>query len=101
MRLRLAATGHAAMRDDYTPSLARVSQVIGQLTNAAICVSVNALRGQLTVTQYSSFYPMTEKNPAILCLQMRFMCWDMDIEHRNNIHLTDADYFSRLGSDLC
>ena len=41
------------------------------------------------------------KNPAILRLQMRFMCWDMDIEHRNDIHLTDADYFSRLGSDLC
>ena len=41
------------------------------------------------------------KNPAILRLQMRFMCWDMDIEHRNDIHLTNADYFSRLGSDLC
>ena len=41
------------------------------------------------------------KNPAILRLQMRFMCWDMDIEHRNDIHLTDADYFSRLGSNLC
>jgi hypothetical protein len=32
---------------------------------------------------------------------MRFMCWDVDIEHCNDIHLTDADYFSRLGSDLC
>ena len=32
---------------------------------------------------------------------MRFMCWDMDIEHRNDIHLTNANYFSRLGSDLC
>ena len=31
---------------------------------------------------------------------MRFMCWDMDIDHRNDIHLTDANYFSRLGSDL-
>ena len=41
------------------------------------------------------------KNPAILRLQMRFMCWDVDIEHRNDIHLTDADYFSHLGSDLC
>ncbi len=25
------------------------------------------------------------RNPSILCLQMRFMCWDMDIEHRNDI----------------
>ena len=32
---------------------------------------------------------------------MRFMCWDMDIEHRNDHWLTDADYFSRLGADLC
>jgi hypothetical protein len=32
---------------------------------------------------------------------MRFMCWDMDIEHRNNIFLSDADYWSRLGVDLC
>jgi hypothetical protein len=41
------------------------------------------------------------RNSAILHLQMRFMCWDMDIEHRNNIHLTDADYWSRLGADIC
>jgi hypothetical protein len=41
------------------------------------------------------------KNPAILHLQMRFMCWGMDIKHRNNIHLANANYFSRLGSDLC
>ena len=41
------------------------------------------------------------KNAAILRLQMRFMCWDMIIEHRNDVCLTDADYFSRLGADLC
>jgi len=41
------------------------------------------------------------RNPAILRLQMRFMCWDMVIEHRNDTWLTDADYFSRLGADLC
>ena len=41
------------------------------------------------------------RNSAILRLQMRFMCWDMDIEHRNDHWLTDADYFSRLGADLC
>jgi hypothetical protein len=32
---------------------------------------------------------------------MQFMCWDMDIEHRNDHHLVDADYWSRLGADLC
>ena len=40
-------------------------------------------------------------NPAILRLQMRLMCWDVDIVHRNDIHLTDADYWSRLGADIC
>jgi hypothetical protein len=40
-------------------------------------------------------------NPAILRLQMHFMCWDMIIEHRNNVCLTNANYFSRLGADLC
>ena len=34
-----------------------------------------------------------DKNAAILRLQMRFMCWDMIIEHRNDVCLTDADYF--------
>jgi hypothetical protein len=29
------------------------------------------------------------------------MCWDMDIEHRNNFHLVDTNYWSRLGADLC
>jgi hypothetical protein len=40
-------------------------------------------------------------NPAILRLQMCFMCWVMIIKHRNNVCLTDADYFSQLGMDLC
>jgi hypothetical protein len=31
------------------------------------------------------------RNPSILRLQMRLMCWDMDIVHRNNIFLTDVD----------
>jgi hypothetical protein len=34
-------------------------------------------------------------------LQMQFMCWDMDIEHRNDHHLVDANYWPRLGADLC
>jgi hypothetical protein len=41
------------------------------------------------------------RNPAILCLQMRFMCWDMVIEHRNDVCLTNANYFSWLGANLC
>jgi hypothetical protein len=41
------------------------------------------------------------QNPSISCLQMRLMCWDMDIEHRNNIFLTDVDYWSCLGVHLC
>ncbi len=40
-------------------------------------------------------------NPAVLWLQMRLMCWDVDIVHCNNIHLTDAGYWSRLGADIC
>jgi hypothetical protein len=40
-------------------------------------------------------------NPAILCLQMWLMCWDMDIVHRNDIHLTNADYCSCIGEDMC
>jgi hypothetical protein len=40
-------------------------------------------------------------NPAILCLQRWLMCWDMDIVHRTNVHLTDADYWSRLSVDIC
>ena len=37
----------------------------------------------------------------MLRLQMRFMCWDMVIEHRNNHCLVDVDYFSHVGADLC
>jgi hypothetical protein len=40
-------------------------------------------------------------NPAVLQLQMRLMCWDVDMVHRNDTHLTDADYWSRLGTDIC
>jgi len=31
-------------------------------------------------------------NPAVLWLQMQLICWDVDIVHCNNIHLTDANY---------
>ena len=40
-------------------------------------------------------------NPAVLRLQMRLMCWDMDIQHRNAEYLKGPDYFSRLLADLC
>jgi hypothetical protein len=39
-------------------------------------------------------------NPAILCLQMRLMCWDMDIIHRPDSELVDADYWSHLGANI-
>ena len=39
-------------------------------------------------------------NPAILRLQMRLMCWDVDIVHRPDSELIDADYWSRLGVDM-
>jgi hypothetical protein len=39
-------------------------------------------------------------NPAILRLQMRLMCWDVDIVHQPDVELIDADYWSRLGADL-
>ena len=39
-------------------------------------------------------------NPAILRLQMRLMCWDVDIVHRPDTELVDADFWSRLGTDI-
>jgi hypothetical protein len=39
-------------------------------------------------------------NHAILRLQMRLMCWDVDIVHRPDHELINADYWSRLGIDL-
>jgi hypothetical protein len=42
-----------------------------------------------------------DNNPTILRLQMRLMCWSMTIIHRPGTVLTSADYFSRLGADLC
>jgi hypothetical protein len=35
-------------------------------------------------------------NHAILCLQMHLMCWDVDIVHRPDHELIDANYWSRL-----
>ncbi len=32
---------------------------------------------------------------------MRFMCWDMVVEHQNNHCLVDTDYFLRVGANLC
>jgi hypothetical protein len=39
-------------------------------------------------------------NPAILRLQMHLMCWDIDIVHRPDVELVDADYWSWLGVDI-
>ena len=40
-------------------------------------------------------------NAVLQRLQMRLMCWDMDIIHRSGPSLGDADYWSRLGVDVC
>jgi hypothetical protein len=42
-----------------------------------------------------------ENNPAILRLQMHVMCWDVEIVHRIDTHLVNADYWSRVGADIC
>ncbi len=39
-------------------------------------------------------------NPAILCLQMHLMCWDVHIIHRPDLQLVDADYWSCLGANI-
>jgi hypothetical protein len=40
-------------------------------------------------------------NSAILWLQMRLMCWDVTVVHRNNTYLANADYWLHLGEDVC
>jgi hypothetical protein len=40
-------------------------------------------------------------NQDVLCLQTRLMGWDVDIVHRTNNYLVNADYWSRLVSNLC
>jgi hypothetical protein len=39
-------------------------------------------------------------NPAILCLQMHLMCWDVDIIHQPDSELVNADYWSCLGANI-
>jgi hypothetical protein len=39
-------------------------------------------------------------NPAILCLQMHLMCWDVDIVHCLDSELAGADYWSCLGANI-
>ncbi len=40
-------------------------------------------------------------NQAVQQLQMHIMGWDVKIVHQANNYLTDADYWSRLDSNLC
>ncbi len=40
-------------------------------------------------------------NQSVICLQMQLMGWDVDIVHRTNDYLVDADYWSCLDTDLC
>jgi hypothetical protein len=39
-------------------------------------------------------------NSANLRLQMRLMCWDIDIVHRPDTKLVDSNYWLHLGMDL-
>ncbi len=39
-------------------------------------------------------------NPAILRLQMRLTCWDVNIVHCPDVELVDADYWSCLGIEI-
>jgi hypothetical protein len=49
----------------------------------------------------AKFVPSNDgANPAILWLQMRLMCWDVDIINRPEAQLADADYWSRLGVNI-
>ncbi len=40
-------------------------------------------------------------NLTILRLQMQLMGWDINIVYRNDHYITDADYCSHLGTNLC
>ncbi len=40
-------------------------------------------------------------NHGILWLQMRLIRWDINIVHRNDHYIMDADYWSHLGTNLC
>eukprot|EP00984_Skeletonema_dohrnii_P006306 scaffold2258_cov84-Skeletonema_dohrnii-CCMP3373.AAC.7 len=40
-------------------------------------------------------------NPVVNRLKMQLLLWNMDIVHRNNKWLVDADFFSRCGEALC
>jgi hypothetical protein len=39
-------------------------------------------------------------NPAILRLQMHLMCWDVDIVHRPDSELVNANYWSYFGANI-
>ena len=90
------------MRFGCTPIWANVLQEIGLLIRTITCSLDNASCGSQTVTPLVSSYPiMTATIPAVLRLQMSLMCWNIDIVHWNNIHLTNANYWSLLGADIC
>jgi hypothetical protein len=55
-----------------------------------VCLGYGLLRG-LIILSYNG------NNPAILCLQMWLMCWDVIIVHQNDTYLADADYWLHLG----
>jgi hypothetical protein len=69
----------------------------GPWVNVILCCLDIASFGSQTVTQLGSFFFMTEA----IKLQMRIMGWVIDIVHKANDYLINADYWLRLNSDLC
>ena len=78
------------------------SLAIGVLTDVASTYLLNALFGSLTALQSSSSYLMRAptRQYSVFRLQMRLMCWDVDVVHHPDTKLVDSDYWSRLGVNL-
>ena len=71
--------------------------------------AINKNRGKLYGVRFTSLtdcyalrFILTYNGPnaVILRLQMRLMMWAMDLHHRPGTEMI-ADYWSRLGTDLC
>jgi hypothetical protein len=69
--------------------------------NVAICCSGIMLFGSQTVTLLDFFSHTTGSNWTVKHLEIHIMGLDFDIIHWANNYLVNADYWSRLNSDLC
>jgi hypothetical protein len=88
------------MKSNSICTLGRDLQETGRSIKFVTCALGIVLCGSLTVAvKFILLYDGS--NPGILQLLMRLMCWDVDIVHRTNNFLVDADYWSWLNADLC